>query len=201
VAAVNETKLREALVSGGLCDREMAVAVGEVVQEVWSEATIDFATDDKIAVAIGDLRSSLLEALQESERIQVERHEHLRQEVLEFRKEVAERDERLRQEILGLHKDVSERDGSLRQEIADRDERLRHEIADRDERLRKEIADRDERLRHEIAEHDDRLRKDIADRDAHYREDQAARDRRTQWLIGLGFTAFGALASVLAVFT
>lgn len=179
MAAVNETKLREALVSRGLCDLETAVAVGEVAQEVWSEATSDFATEDKIAVAIGDLRSSLLEALQESERIQVERHEHLRQEVLEFRKEVAERDERLRQEILGLHKDVSERDGSLRQEIADRDERLRKQIADRDERLRQEIADRD----------------------AGYRDDQAARDRRTQWLIGLGFTAFGALASVLAVFT
>ena len=183
MAAVNETKLREALVSRGLCDLEMAVAVGEVAQEVWSEATSDFATEDRIAVAIGDLRSSLLEALQESERIQVERHERLRQEVLEFRKEVADRDEQLRREFAG------------------RDERLRQEITERDEQLRQEIAERDERLRREIAERDEQLRRDIAGRDADYRDNQASRDRRTQWLIGLGFTAFGALASVLAVFT
>lgn len=68
---------------------------------------------------------------------------------------------------------------------------------ERHETLRREFQE----LRAETSERDDRLRREIAARDAGYRDDQANRDRRMQWLIGLGFTAFGVLASVLAVFT
>lgn len=168
MAALNETKLREALVERGICDLETAVAVGEVAQEIWSEATSDFATEDKITLAISDLRSSLLEVLRESERMQIERHEALRREFHEIRVEMQRRDDLRAAEL----------------------QEFRREVAERDERLRKEIAERDERLRREIAERDNGLR-----------DDQANRDRRTQWLIGLGFTAFGVLASVLAVFT
>ena len=157
MATINETKLREALLERNLCDADTAVAIAEVCQELWSEATADFATEDKIAAAVAELRSALLEALQESERLQVERHEALRREFQEFRVEISERDERLRREF--------------------------------------------QELRAETSERDDRLRREIAARDAGYRDDQANRDRRMQWLIGLGFTAFGVLASVLAVFT
>ncbi len=157
MATLNETTLREVLVERGLCDLETAVAVGEVAQELWSEATSDFATEDKIAVAIGDLRSALIEALQESERLQMARHEALRREFHEFRVEMTERDEQRTTEL---------------------------------QAFRREVTERDERLRREIAE-----------RDALYHDGQASRDRRTQWLVGLGFTAFGVLASVLAALT
>ena len=175
MAALNETRLRETLISRGLCDLETAVAIGEVAREIWAEGTSDFATEDKIAIAIGELRSSLLEVLHESERLQTERHERLRAEFQELRQEVAERDELRRAELLEFRKEVAERDELRRTELLE---------------FRKEVAERDERNRQEAAE-----------RDAGYRNEQAARDRRTQWLVGLGFTAFGALASVLAVFT
>ena len=150
MAPLNEAKLRTALVERGLCDRETALSVTELCQEIWAEATDDFATDNKIALAISDLRSGLMEVINESERLQIRRHDELRREI-----------------------------NDLRREVAERDQQLRRDIADRDEQLRREIADRD----------------------AGYREDQAARDNRTQWLIGMGFTAFGVLASVLAVLT
>ena len=128
MANIDQARLREALVERNLCDEQTAVSIGEVCQEIWGDATRDFASEDKIALAVADLKSALLEALHESERVQVERFLELKREMDEFRREQAERDQQ-------------------------------------------------------------------------QREEQDRRDTRTQWLIGLGFTAFGALASVLAVFT
>lgn len=130
MARIDQTRLRDALLARNLCDEQSAVSIGEVFQDLWDDATRDFASEDKIALAIGDLRTALLEALRVTERAWT-------QQLAEQRREQAERDRHYRQEL--------------------------------------------------------------AERDAAAREDQATRDRRTQWLIGLGFTAFGVLASVLAV--
>ncbi len=157
MATLDEAKLRRTLVERGLCDPETALAIGEVYSELWAEATSDFVTEDRVTAAIVELRSALQEALQESERPQIDRHEALRREFHELRVEMLQRDDLRASEL---------------------------------QEFRREVAERDERLRREIAE-----------RDAGLRDDQANRDRRTQWLIGLGFTAFGALASILAVFT
>ena len=132
MANIDQTRLREALLARNLCDAQTAVSIGEVCQDVWQDATRDLASEDKIALAIADLRASLLEAIHENERV-------FSAQLLEIRRET----------------DV----------------------------FRREQAERDERFLREMAERDDR------------------RDTRSRWLIGLSFTAFGALASVLAVFT
>ena len=139
MAALNETKLREALLEQGLCDQETALAVCAIAQGIWTEATTDFATEDKIAVAIADLRTALMEVIHENERFVADQLVEMRRENEAFRREQAERDAEFRREQ--------------------------------------------------------------AERDTRTAEEQERRDNRLRWLVALGFTAFGALASLLAVFT
>ena len=149
MASIDQTKLREALLARNLCDAQTAVSIGEVCQELWQDATRDFASEDKIALAIVDLKVSLLEAIHENERA-------FSAQLLEIRRET----------------DV------FRREQAERDAEFRREQAERDAESRREVAERDHR----------------------HIEAQDLRDNRMRWLVGIGFTAFGALASLLAVF-
>ena len=144
IASIDQAGPREALLDRNLCDERTAVSICEVCQEIWEDATRDFASKDKIAVAIADLKSSLLEATHENERV-------FSAQLLEMRRET----------------DV------FRREQAERDAGFWREIAERDARLRREVADR-------------------ADR---FTQDQERRDTRFRWLVGLGFTDFGVLAS------
>lgn len=144
MAALNETKLREALLAQGLCDRETAIAVSTIAQSIWTEATVDFATEDKIAVAIADLRAALLEVIHENERFVAEQLVEMRRELDAFRVEQAERDAAFRLEM-------AERDAELRREMAERDAELHREMAERDARMAEDQERRDNRLRWVVA--------------------------------------------------
>lgn len=185
MADIDQVRLRETLVARDLCDAQTAASIGEVCQELWESATRDFASEDKIALAVADLKSALLEAAHESERVQVERFLELKREMDAFRREQAERHLELRRET----------DEFRREQAAHLLELQRQMDASRREQEARLL---------ELQRQMDAFRREQAERDAQFRREQAdrdqQRDRRLQWLMGLGFTAFGALASVLAVF-
>lgn len=88
--ALNETNLQNILVERGICDRETAIRVSPVCQEIWAEAAAEQKTEIKIAAANAALRAQFQEALLKLQRQQDERYLSVKRDMAILEREVSD---------------------------------------------------------------------------------------------------------------